>query len=289
MSLDPQRHVYGVHSFTPYARDTGEYKGIIKVLDSSSLALEGELVKLNGGSQKYPWAIEEGLTNATVALKVSEYPDFLFELFAGNAPTSNLGAAASTTAITNRKGTSAVDASTGMVSVAVAAADDVKFAKYVVVVLTATTVDVFAASDIDFRRGADLDYENDLLKITDTPLTVPNAGTVAIPNTGIEITGSAAVAMTPGDTAIFETLPAGDEMSVKIGSTIDEFPEFGAILVAKKRSDDSLFQVELFRCKGSGLPIAFEINAWSQPEINVEAFYDIEEDAIAKIYSYKSA
>ena len=70
MALSNPRIVFGVHSVSPYSRTTGEFYGILKVLGGSSLSLSGELLKLNGGSRKYPWAVEDGLITAEMTLKV---------------------------------------------------------------------------------------------------------------------------------------------------------------------------------------------------------------------------
>ena len=87
MSLSEPRAIFGVHSVSPYDRDTGEFKGILKVLGSSTVTLAGELIKLNGGSNKYAWAVEQGLISAETTLKTREYPNFLYELFLGKIPT----------------------------------------------------------------------------------------------------------------------------------------------------------------------------------------------------------
>ena len=99
------RNFFGIHSVTPYNRDTYvPYGGSLKVLESSSLSLTGETIDLLGGSSKYPWASEDGSITAEMALSFSEFPDFVFELFLGNAPTTNAAeASGSVGTITNKK------------------------------------------------------------------------------------------------------------------------------------------------------------------------------------------
>lgn len=281
MGLSEQRTVFGIHSMTPYDRDTGEFKGTVKILGSGTVTLTGELIKLNGGSNKYPWASEQGLITAEMTLKAREYPNFFYELFLGKAPTTSPAAAAATSGFANVKGVSALDATTGIATLSVLTAADVKSGKYIVKVVTPTTVDVFVSSDVDFGRGAALDYEDDLLKITSAPLTIVASSAVLIPGTGIELNGgSGIIAMVAGDTAKFKAQPGGDQTVVRIGAVADVFPEFGALVLAKKRSTDELFELELFKCVGSGLPHMFEENAWSEAEIKVECLYDSAEDAV---------
>lgn len=281
MPLPEPRAVFGVHSMTPYNRMTGEFKGILKVLASSTVSLSGELIKLNGGSNKYPWAVEEGLITAEMSLKVREYPDFLYELFLGKTPTTNLAGSAGTKGFANVNGVSVLDAVTGIATLSVLTAANVKFGKYLVKVVSPTTVDVFISTDADFARGASLSYEDGLLKITSAPLTIVASSPTLIPGTGIELDGgSGVIGMTADDTAEFTALPAGDETSVRIGAVEDTFPEFGAIVLAKKRSTDELFELDMFKCRGVGLPHMFEENAWSEPEITVECFYDAAKNGV---------
>ncbi len=290
MALSESRTIFGIHSFAPYNRSTRKPFGILKVLAGSSLALNGELIKLSGGSSRYPFAVEDGLVEAIINLKPKEYPDFLFELFLGKAPTANAAEAnGTTTTITNRNGTSTVDATLGIASVSVESGNeaDVKFANYMVSVISATTVDLFANSDVNFGRGADLVYQDDLLKVTATALTIPNTGaTVSIPNTGLEFTGgSGTVLMVVGDSATFTSRPQNDKsMDVSIGSTNDTPAEFGCVMVASQRGNKEMYEIEAFKCKGVGMPLSLEENAFSEAEIPIQAFYD---SALDKVFDVR--
>ena len=287
MALSEPRILYGIHSYTPYSRSTGLPFGILRVLGGSSLALSGELNKLNGGSQRYPWAVEDGVISATISLKAKEYPDFMFELFLGKAPTANSAeTSGSTTAIANVNGTSAV-ASTGLASATVLSGSeaDVKFSKYIVKVVSATTVDVYGISNLDFARGTDKEFEDDVLKITASALTIATATPVTIPGYGIELTGGAGViAMTIDDTAEFYVRPINTKsMDVDIGSTTDVYPEHGAIMMTQQRSNGEMFEVEAYKVKGIGLPLSAEEKAFAEPEATAEAFYDSVKDKVLSL------
>lgn len=287
MALSDPRIIYGVHSITTYSRTTGLPYGTAKVLANSSFTLTGELTELFGGSQKFAWAIEEGNINAEIALNVKQIEDWMFELFLGKAPTTaSSGASGATSTIANKQGTSAV-ASTGIASVGAKSGSesDMKFTKYVVKVVTATTVDVYAMSDLDFNRGTDKSFENDLLKITASPLTITQSAAVEVPGYGIELTGdSGVIGMTADDTAEFEVYPPYDKTSdVVIGGTSDTFVEFGAIMVAQQRSNGEMFEIDAYRVKGSGLPLGLAEKAFGEPEITAKAFYDSAKNGVAKI------
>ena len=289
MALSNPTAYFGIHSFAPYDRDTREFKGILKVLGSSSLNFTGELIDLNGGSNKFPFATEDGLITAEISLVFREYPNFVFELVLGNAPTDNAAEASGNVGtIANANGTSLVDATTGIASVSAESGQesDLKFAIYVVKAVSATTVDVFASSDIDFARGDDLEYENDLLKITSSPITVPGTGgTVSIPNTGVEITGgSGAIALVTDDTGVFDTRPVNQSSrDVVIGGAANQdFPEFGAVVLAKKRSSGEMAEFDLYRVKAAGLPVGLEENTFSEASVTARALFDSTRDGVYK-------
>lgn len=288
MALSQPRNIFGVHSVSPYSRTTGEFYGILKVLGGSSLTLSGEVIELMGGSSKYSWAVEDGPIDAELSLKAKEYPDFLFELFLGKAPTANTAeASGNASTVTNKKGTSVVNATTGITSsLTVGTASELKFGKYVIKAASSTTVDVYISTDADLARGTNVEYQSDLLKITSSALTVTASTPTAIPNTGLSINGgSGTIGMTTGDTATFEIRPVNSKsMTVTIGSSFDSsFPEFGAIIMSQKRGNQEMFEIDALRVKGVGLPMGLEENAWSEAEIKAKCFYDSAQDAVLKI------
>lgn len=281
---DP-RGIYGVHSVTPYNRTTGAFYGILKVLDGSSLNVEGSLVELMGGSSKFPWAVETGELKVELSMKISQFEDFLFELFLGKAPTTVAAEASGNCSTLTSKVSGLVSATVGVATASVKSGKtaDLKFAKYLVKYVSATTVDVYASSDVDGARGSDFTYQTDLLKITETPLTITASTPVEIPNTGVELTGgSGTIALVAGSSATFETRPVNNGgITARIGGLASQtMPEFGCIVIAQKRSNDEMTEIDCFRCLGSGMPIGFEKNAWANAEIKVKAFYDAAKDGV---------
>lgn len=293
MGLSAPRSIFGICSVSPYNRTDNLFYGELRVLENSSIALSAELISLQGGSNKFDWSVEVGQMTAEMNLSFSEYPNFVFELFAGNAPTANAAEAlGSVTTLTDKLGT-VVDAATGIASIDIVASSeaDLKFGKYVIKVVSETTVDVYFSSDVDINRGANGEMQNDSLKITASALIVPSTGgTIAIPNFGLEITGgSGTVALVTlgavGDTATFEVRPKNTEsMEVTVGKIADQnFPEFGAILMANKQSDGQMFEIDALRCKAAGLPIGLARNAFSPAEVTVKLMYDSVIDGVYKV------
>lgn len=288
MALSQPRSIFGIHTVSPYNPTTGEFYGIGRVLGDASFNLSGELVPLNGGSNKYPWAIEEGLITSELSLTLREYPDWVFTLFLGKAPTSfSAEASGNVSTVANVNGTSAVDATTGIASVTATSGDeaDLKFGKYIIKVASATTVDIYVSSDIDLTRGTDEEFDDDLL-LVEAGLTVSDAdGVTAVASLGLDITGgSGTVAMTTGDTAEFEVRPINDGgITVRIGGSNDSFPEFGMVNYAKKRANDELMEIDIFRVKAVGAPLQFSENAWSEAAITAQAYYDSSKNGVADV------
>jgi hypothetical protein len=299
MALTAPRTIFGIHEFAPYSRTTGLPYGVVRVLENSSIGLSGELIELQGGSLPYSWDVANGNINVEISIALKEYPNFLFELFLGKAPTDTSTSSTGTvmTALTNKQGTSVVSATTGVASVGAksGAEASMKFGKYVVKAVSATTVDVYALSSVDFARGTDKEFENDALKITASALTITTSTAVEIPGFGIELTGgSGTIGMTENDTAIFEIAPPHTgTMDVNIGSTSDVYPEFGAVMTAEQKgtggTSGELFDIEAYRVKAIGLPIGLNRKAWSESEVTAKAFYDSALNRVLRIRHVKAS
>jgi len=288
MALSTPRQLFGLCTVSPYKRTDGTFYGMLQVLEGSSLSLSAEMIDSQGGSNKFSWASEVGSIAAEMTLNFSEFPNFVFELFAGNAPTENSAeATGSATAIANKNGTSVV-AATGILTTSLKSSSDadLKFGHYTVVAADATTVDVYFSSTVDINRGANGTMQNDALKITASPLTIAMGAAVDVPNFGLELTGGAGtIALVAGDSATFTVRPNNTaSMDVTVGQMADQsFPEFGAIIMANKRSSGELFEIDALRCIGAGLPIGLARNAWSVAEVNVKLLYDQALDGVYKI------
>ena len=293
MALTQPRTIFGIHSVTPYNRSTGEYYGILKVLQSSSLSLSGELINLNGGSNNYPWQVENGLITSEVSLSLNEYPDFLFNLALGKNPTSiSAETTGNVSTLTNKYGTSVVSATTGVATVTATSSDesDLKFGKYLIKAASSTTIDVYASTDIDFARGTDTAYINDLLKINSSPLTITASTGTALADYGLTFTGgSGTIGMTTGDTATFEVRPINTgATTLTVGSTTDTFPEFGMLIMAEKQGTGKIFEIDAWRCKLLGMPIGFTAKEFSNAEITVRMLYDSVRDGVFSLREVKS-
>ena len=290
MALSSNRIVYGIHNMTPYKRADRMPYGILKVIGGGSLSFAAETEKLFGGSQRFAFASEAKTIDSTFTATVKSMPDFLFELYLG-ASVSTTAASASgsiTQALTNVKGTAMVS-TTGIATATIESGEEaqLKDGVYVVQAASATTVDVFAFTDIAFGNGTNLDFVNDALKITTTALTITSSTAVSVPNTGIELTGgSGTIALgSAGDNTAYYRVSAahGGISTMTIGQSTTTFPEHGMVCLSARRSDGSLFELDLLKVVGSGFPIALEETVFSIPELTVDLLYDSVQNAVAKV------
>lgn len=278
MSLPTPRGIFGVHSVTPYSRTDGVPYGFIKVLDSSSISIQADQVDLNGGSNKYPWASEDGAVTSEMSLKVGQMEDFMIELFLGKAPTvTTAETAGNVSTAVNKKGSSVIQATTGIEEIVVIPSTgpaNLKFGKYVAKAVSSTTVDIYCSSDIDLTRGTDQDLGT-TGKVA-SAVAVTSGADTDLAAIGLRVTGgSGTIGMTVGDTATFEVRPINAKASVVVvGGAADVFPEFGAIIYAQKRATDEIFEIDAYRCKAGGMPIGFESFNWAKPEVKAKLIYD---------------
>ncbi len=286
--LSAPRAIFGIYSVSPYSRADGTFYGIMKVLASSTLQITGQLIELFGGANQYSWGAEAGQIKADMDLKPKEFPDFLFTLFFGVTPTSVLTAdtAGVVGTLINVKGTTAFSSTIGIATATITTIPSLPFTKFLVLVKSATTVDVYAGTDEDFGiKGAGLVYQNDALKITATALTIAMGGTVVIPNTGITLTGgSGTIGMTTGDTMVFTVQPtSARQMNVLVGSAKAVTPEFSALLMSQRRGTGELVELDVYRIRGIGFPIGMDEFKWAESSVKATVLYDSAKDAIFNI------
>jgi hypothetical protein len=286
MALSAPRSLFGIHSVSPYSRSDGSFYGELRVLESSSLSLSGETIDLLGGSNKFPWESADGSITAEMSLSFSEYPDFVFTLFLGNAPTTSAAeAGGSISTATNVKGTSVISAANGISGVAATSGDeaDLKFGKYIIIATAAQTFDLYLGSDADIGRGTDGDYLTDSLKVA-SGLDVSSTSAVdAI--FGLTFTKVGTPAFTIGDSAEFYVKPINtSSMDVTIGNQANQsFPNFGALIMGQKKGDGEMLEIDAFNCKAVGMPINFSRNSFSAAEVTVKMLYDSAKDGVFKV------
>ena len=278
MALTAPRTLYGIHNVTAYNVSTGLYYGLLRVLKSSVFSLQGEVTELRGGSNRYPWTAEDGNISAELNLSCSEYPDFLFELFLGKDPTDvSAEASGNASTLTDKFGTTVVDAAGFLGTVTVGTAADLKFGKYILKATGTNTAKLYCSTNVDAVRGTDAsDFTDDILEIASFT-GVGTGSTHAVTGYGITLTaGASAGAMTTGHTATFEIRPVttGVNVTATFGGLNDVFPEFGALCYSAQKGNGEMFEIDIFKLKSVGCSLGAEEKSFSSWSISGKASYD---------------
>ena len=285
MSRSAPKSIFGVHGVTPYSRTTGLPYGELRIAKNSSLSMQGDLIDQFGGSSKYPWASEEGAITAELSLNIGELPNFIYELFLGVAPTAaSAQSSGSISTITDKNGTSIVDATNGIASVFLLSGSsaNLKLGKYVVKAVGTDTFNVYLNSSIDQGRGTDTTFLTDDMCVASA--VAFTASVASVPALGLSFAQIGTLAFTTSDTATFEVLPVNSSSdSVRIGGTVaTSFPEYGALVYGQKRGGTTgqMIEFDCFRCKSAGMPIPFEMGAWAGFELKAKLLHDETKDGI---------
>jgi hypothetical protein len=223
---------FGVHQVTFSDITDPSIMGMGKIIDNVTPDNNQEMIDLTGGSSAYPWASAPGLATGEIALVLKQYDKTIIKFLNANlSDESNIEESASgdsagfVSAITNVVGTSMVDATTGIASLAVdsATVSNLAYGDYVAKAVSATTIDLYLNTDVSGKAP----YIDENLKITSTPITIPGSSATVISN-GIEFTGgSGSIALTTGDVATFSVRPINTYNLInyigKAGSAPKEF------------------------------------------------------------------
>jgi hypothetical protein len=229
---------FGIHQVTFSDLADPSIMGMAKILDSATPETTQEMIGLNGGSSAYKWASAPGLAEATIPMVIKQYDANILKFLNSNlSDNSNIiendsgDVGGFTSAIANAKGTSAVDATTGIASIAVGTAADLAFGDYAIRVVSATTIDIYLNTDISGKAP----YLDANLKVNDTPITIPGTGGT-VESLGVQFTGgSGTVAMTIGDVATFSVRPVNSyNMQNFIGKTGSAPREFRVDIFGEK-------------------------------------------------------
>lgn len=291
MSLSNPIIHYGIHSGAFYRPADGTFYGCLQVLGGVNFEFSAETEDLYGGSSKFAWASEDKIINSSFTTTVKQYEDFMWELFLGATVTlTSAETSGNITTPVEVKGTSIMGATTGIASIAITTAADAKMGKYVIVADTDDDLSIYCSTNIDFAKGADADYVNDALKVATVALG-DNSDVQAVAGLGISITGgSGTIAFTPGDTATFYIRPINTAARViDVGALQSTFPEFGVVFMAQKRKTFEMFEIEAYKCQGSGLPINLQEGAFAISDLTAKCLIDLSKNKVLTLREVKAA
>jgi hypothetical protein len=247
-----KQYLFGVKYLIPYDLVTMKPKGIFEVIGGVEVGREIEQLLLTGGHKDGPYAVEAGEPSNSIKATLKEYPNFAFSLFENavitEATTETTGYVS---ALANTKGTSVLNATTGIASVAVTLNKGAELPSGMVVIEAkdATHVDIYLAGDVASGR---VPVVSELPKIASN--VVIATGTVDVAGFGITLTGgSGTIALVTGDIAFFSTRPSNVlKTSIKVGANA-AVNYFGLLLVYPKNSQKQQTIVRFPRVSAIGM------------------------------------
>lgn len=278
--LSNPKGIYGVHSVVFYNRSNGQPITIARVIKDFNMEFKGEIEDLMGGSNLYAWDGEIKSLSSDVSFTAAEYtPSLMRELLGGSLTSYSAEASGNISALADINGNI-----TDSIDVIATSGDtaDLKSGKYIVVATASNKVKVYATLDADFKQGAEANYLDDSLAVTDE-LTIVATQDTEVADFGFSIRGKATVSMTVGDSAEFyirKTNTGGFELL--FGESTTTFSEFGLIACSPRMADGTITYIELYKCKGAGMPISFKEKGWSEFQCTLKAYYDSERGAVGR-------
>lgn len=284
-----QRQSFGIHSVSAINRTTKLPYGEVAIVGDASIALPASSVDNRGGSSLFARATEITEIDGQATFNIKTWPDWIFPVFFG-AEVATIAASASdgtVSALTNEVGTSVFDA-VGLATATLKAGEaaDLKAGWYMVEAVDATTVHVYRVSDFQANRGTNLYFDTDTLRITTSALTVVASTAVAVPGTGLELTGGAGViGMTPGDVAYFQVAtPHNGVSDIELGQTGMIFPEVELHMVGKQRGSGETVMIRCYKAQAvSGITIPMSQADFASTDLVMKLLFDDTKQKIATL------
>jgi hypothetical protein len=272
MALSDVSILKGLKNLTVYDRDTRVPKYILRVASEMSIEPKVEEDELKIGGVVWDSDIKE--SSYELKFTAYEYPVAVVEHMTGGIKTTHSSnAAGEVIDEENVNGTTAYDTTTGVAAVALSGTADVKWGEYVVYAKTATTVSVYAMSNVSFNDGTDEDYTDDTLLIADD-LTISNGANTQLTSFGIYFTGGSAVSMTIGDTFRFRVRrPNKSGYKLVVGGLNTEWDDVGIIGIPNKKKDTYRL-IDVFKVKISGMPLSMKDGEYSSYQVTAKLQYD---------------
>lgn len=276
--LSPKVFRFGIKGIIPYDRDTYKPLGFAEVISSGGLELTGEMVSLQGGSNRYNWESAHGFIEPKATVGLKELPSWVYSLMLGVTPeVEDVSDAGKVVNITNRKGTPFATDGDIFTGVTISDGTELKFGTYTVEITAADAVTVYAATDVDAGEGkVPLKLQNDILRINADTLELKASTNIELTQLGVTLAvGTDISGAVIGDTFTFEILPKADYLRrVTIGRSSDKFPVFGMYFVSENIENASLCLINCFKCKANGFPQTMTEKSWAESELTIMPVID---------------
>jgi hypothetical protein len=262
---------FGIHQVYFQQLSDPTYSAIAKILDSAESDLAAELIPLTGGSAQLPWGAAPGTAAGTITLPIREYsPELLRFLAPWSADVDTLDAdgeaSGSVSTPVNAKGTSVIDSTTGIATIAVGTASSLKPGTYKAVATAAATIDLYLDNDL----GGNLTYQDNKGKINDSAITITSGGDTDY--LGLTITGgSGTIGMTAGDIATFTVNPASSYLYSRKGGLVGTSPLEFKMTIFGEKVNNKIRKTTFNRCiASSDSTIKFLNKEWAAMEASIQ-------------------
>lgn len=266
---------FGIHQAYFEQISDPTYSAIAKILDSAEPDLAPELIPLTGGSAQLPWGAAPGLAAGTLTLPIKEYSQELLRFLAPwSSDVDTLDAdgeaSGSITTAANAKGTSVVNATTGIASVTIATASSLKPGRYKLVATAAATLDVYLDNDL-----GGVTYQNNSGKINTTAITITSGGATSY--LGLTITGgSGTIGFTTGDIATFTVNPSSSFLYKRKGGLIGTTPIEFKLTIFGEKVNNKIRTTTYNRCVASSdSSIKYLNKDWASIEATIQILQPI--------------
>lgn len=286
---------FGAHDLMIYDKTDGVPLAHLRVIGDVSGDFSADTVKVEGGSQNYPWKTAITGFKGSVKVKVKEYDPDAMAIFMGGTLTDY--AAAATGDIideANVKGTDLYSAS-GFATVTVTGGDsaDLKSGWYVLKATDATHCMLYAYSSSNLKAGTDETFENELGALWVAAIEIPataTTGTIIDATTGLTFTrGGSALSVTSGSTMrFFVQAPLAVGWKVKFGENAATFDDVGVMISGELLDGECMF-AHFYSCKCLGAPIMFPRKGFAEFDITIEPSYDTALDGVGEIQYVRGA
>jgi hypothetical protein len=250
---------------------------MLRILNSMEFGRNrGSMVPLKGGSFPGAVALESGDPENPLALEVREYPNVAFAAFENANITDNAAEVSGNFgALTNSKGVSVFDATTGIASVAenVVNKNNIPFGRLVYVGVGADTVDIYAPAKLVGTGN----FSDKLAKVASAVIIPGTGGTVDVPDLGITITGgSGSIAFVVDDAAYQDVRGVNNGNSIiEVGNINESLTEYLMFAFFPKMANGSFLYTEFHRvAMTSGIPIMGTYREWSTYTLEGEVLAD---------------
>lgn len=278
--------IFGVHSLTILDQITFTPIKTFKVVGDLTVPFETDLEILYGGSNRFAWEAEPKTFKTEMAISLKQFDNAMFTYLSGAAVTETAAeASGAVTTLTNRYG-ALVSATIGVASVSVttAAKADLKAGLYVVKAASATTVDVFATTDVDFSAGTALTILSDDMKVA-SALSITTGGATVVTGLGVTLTGgSGTIALTTGDTATFEIRPINvGAVDITLGNFYTVLPRLAIAFAAQKKGSGEVFYGFAPKVQPAGFSIPMKEMAFATGSEKLMLLYDNSLNYVAKL------